>query len=94
MNQYRILIQAPDRAGLVYKAAKIFYEHGLNIITNNEFVDNANRQFFMRTVVAGEIDASLLYDQLINEMPQDTMVIIKPPHKKISYLWLPKKLMF
>lgn len=45
MNQYRILIQAPDRAGLVYKAAKIFYEHGLNIITNNEFVDNTNHQF-------------------------------------------------
>ena len=39
MNQYRILIQAQDRAGLVYKSAKVFYENNLNIIANHEFVD-------------------------------------------------------
>lgn len=91
MNQYRILIQASDRAGLVYKAAKIFYEHGLNIISNNEFVDNTNHQFFMRTVVAGEIDAQLLYEKLVDTMPQDTLVIIKPPHKKNIVLMATKE---
>ncbi|KTD14501.1 formyltetrahydrofolate hydrolase [Legionella gratiana] len=91
MNQYRILIQAPDRAGLVYKAAKIFYGHGLNIISNNEFVDNANHQFFMRTVVAGNIDVPLLYGKLVDEMPQDTLVTIKPPHKKNIVLMATKE---
>jgi len=91
VNQYRILIQAPDRAGLVYQAAKIFYEHGLNIITNNEFVDNMNHQFFMRTVVAGEIDASLLHQSLMDAMPSDTVVIIKPPHKKNIVLMVTKE---
>lgn len=91
VSQYRILIQAPDRSGLVYKAAKIFYEHNLNIITNNEFVDNANHQFFMRTVVAGEMDAQLLYEELIGEMPQGTLVIVKPPHKKNIVLMATKE---
>lgn len=91
MIEYRILIQAPDRAGLVYKAAKIFYEHGLNIISNHEFVDNMNRQFFMRTVVSGDIDVAHLYQALMNEMPEDTSVTIKASHKKNIVLMATKE---
>ena len=91
MNQYRILIQAPDRSGLVYKAAKIFYENNLNIISNNEFVDNEQNQFFMRTVVAGDIDAKRLNEMLAAEMPEETSITIKLTRKKNIVLMATKE---
>ncbi len=91
MNQYRILIQAPDRSGLVYKAAKIFFENNLNIISNNEFVDNEQNQFFMRTVVAGDIDAKHLNEMLAAEMPEETNIIIKLTRKKNIVLMATKE---
>lgn len=91
MNQYRILIQAQDRAGLVYKSAKVFYENNLNIIANHEFVDKEHNLFFMRTVVAGAIDAKQLGDELCRELPSETNIVIKLPRKKNIVLMATKE---
>lgn len=82
MNQYRVLIQAPDSTGLIYLAAKVFYENNLNIITNHEFVDNEQNLFFMRSVVSGDIDAKRLNDLLLEAMPSNVQITIKLARKK------------
>lgn len=48
-----LLIDCPDQKGLVYNITKVIYDHGLNIISNQEFVDPVSEMFFMRTVVEG-----------------------------------------
>lgn len=91
MNQYRILIQAPDSTGLIYKAAKVFFENGLNIITNHEFVDNDQNIFFMRSVVSGDIDAKRLGDLLSAALPEEISLTIKLARKKNIVLMVTKE---
>ncbi len=64
METYRILIDAYDEKGLVYKISSIFFKYDLNILSNNEFVDKVNNKFFMRSVVTGDIDADTLKKNL------------------------------
>ncbi len=47
----RVLIDCEDAKGLVYKISKVFYDRGLNIDNNREFVDKDSNRFFMRTIV-------------------------------------------
>lgn len=91
MNQYRVLIQAPDKTGLIYQAAKVFFDNSLNIITNHEFVDNENQQFFMRCVIEGQIDPKLLHEKLAQALPEDTTIWIKLPRKKNIVLMVTKE---
>lgn len=91
MNQYRVLIQAPDSTGLIYKAAKVFFENGLNIITNHEFVDNEQNIFFMRSVVSGDIDAKRLGDLLSAALPEEISLTIKLARKKNIVLMVTKE---
>lgn len=91
MNQYRVLIQAPDSTGLIYKAAKVFFENGLNIITNHEFVDNEQNIFFMRSVVSGDIDAKRLGDLLSAALPEEISLTIKLSRKKNIVLMVTKE---
>jgi formyltetrahydrofolate deformylase len=91
MNQYRVLIQAPDSTGLIYKAAKVFFENGLNIITNHEFVDNEQNIFFMRSVVSGDIDAKRLGDLLSAALPAEISLTIKLARKKNIVLMVTKE---
>lgn len=51
MSNQIILIDCPDEKGLVYNITKVIYDYGLNIISNQEFVDIGSDYFFMRTVV-------------------------------------------
>ncbi|MEX0663066.1 MAG: formyltetrahydrofolate deformylase [Balneolaceae bacterium] len=51
MSNQIILIDCPDEKGLVYNITKVIYDYGLNIISNQEFVDIGSNYFFMRTVV-------------------------------------------
>ncbi|WP_066388038.1 formyltetrahydrofolate deformylase [Helicobacter himalayensis] len=49
MQDFHILISAPDRQGLVFEIARCFFELGFNIARQDEFVDLQNKQFFLRT---------------------------------------------
>ncbi len=87
MKQYRILIDSPDEKGLVYKISKIFFEHDLNIISNNEFVDKENDKFFMRSVVAGTINPLRVEEKIANILSEDASVhVIEPRKKNIALL--------
>ncbi|MDT8338497.1 MAG: formyltetrahydrofolate deformylase [Sulfurimonas sp.] len=84
MSQYRVLIDANDEKGLVYKISSVFYQNNLNILSNNEFVDKENNKFFMRSVVDGDIVMDKLYQSLCDVLPQNANVeVIAPKNKNI-----------
>ncbi len=91
MKQYRILIDCSDAKGLVYKISHIFYNHALNIISNNEFVDREHNRFFMRSVVSGAIEANALERELCDVLPQEASVQVIEPKKKNIILMATKE---
>ena len=82
MAKYRVLIDANDEKGLVYKVSKVFFENDLNILTNNEFVDKVNNKFFMRSVVDGDVHEKELYSALKDVLPDESSLKIIEPKKK------------
>lgn len=80
----RVLIDCKDAKGLVYKISKVFYDRGLNIDNNREFVDKEQDRFFMRTVVSGVFDVKELLSALKMAIPTDAHIrVIEPEDKKI-----------
>ncbi len=91
MNQYTILIDSTDEKGLVYKISKVFFQNELNIISNNEFVDKENSKFFMRSVVAGDINAFKLQEELNNILAKNAVIHVIAPKKKNIVLMATKE---
>ena len=84
VKRARVLIDCEDAKGLVYHISKVFYDRGLNIENNREFVDSEKGRFFMRSVVTGEFDAKELHEALVSVVPEDAHVrVIEPRSKKI-----------
>ncbi len=80
----RVLIDCKDEIGLVYRISKVFFEFGLNIDSNREFVDKEKGKFFMRSEVMGSFDVNRLKNELVASLPKDTCVrVIVPKPKKI-----------
>ncbi|PHS31503.1 MAG: formyltetrahydrofolate deformylase [Sulfurovum sp.] len=80
----RVLIDCEDAKGLVYKISKVFYDRGLNIDNNREFVDKEHGRFFMRTVVSGLFEIEELLESLQSTTPVDAHIrVIEPQDKKI-----------
>ena len=83
----RVLIDCDDEKGLVYKFSKVFYDRGLNIDSNREFVDKEKGKFFMRTVVTGDFEVDELEDELKAIIPKSAhLKVIAPKRKKIVIL--------
>ena len=84
MSQYRVLIDANDEKGLVYKISTVFFNNNLNILSNSEFVDKENNKFFMRSVVDGDIELEVLKKQLTEVLPTSaTIKLVEPKRKNI-----------
>ncbi len=80
----RVLIDCNDAKGLVYKFSKVFYDRGLNIDDNREFVDKEVGRFFMRSVVTGVFDTKELLEELKSVAPEEAHIkVIEPEDKKI-----------
>ena len=90
-KQYRVLIHCHDEKGLVYKVSSIFFHRNLNIVSNNEFVDKAHNKFFMRSVVAGEIDPVALKTELRSALPSHAHIEVIAPRKKRLVLMATKE---
>ncbi len=91
MSQYRVLIDAPDKKGLVYNISSIFYHNDLNILSNQEFVDNEHGKFFMRSVVEGDIDQSELSNKLNNISSDVVNIKVIAPRKKDIVIMVTKE---
>ncbi len=74
MSNQIILIDCPDEKGLVYNITKVIYDYGLNIISNQEFVDIGSNYFFMRTVVENNGLDEQFKKALEEKLPTDANV--------------------
>ncbi len=81
---YRVLIDCKDEKGLVYKVSKTFFEFGLNVEKNREFVDATNGKFFMRSEVSGKFDPLALEAELKTVLPEMANIrLVEPKPKRI-----------
>lgn len=69
METKTLLTDCPDAVGLISKITNICYKHQLNIVHNNEFVDNTNKQFFMRTELEGFFNDETFLADLDHALP-------------------------
>lgn len=92
MSQYRVLIDANDEKGLVYKVSTVFFNNDLNILSNSEFVDKENNKFFMRSVVDGDIDLDKLEEALKAVLPKTAGIKLVQPKKKNIIIMATKEL--
>jgi len=92
MNRYRVLIDANDEKGLVHKVSTVFYNNGLNILSNSEFVDKENDKFFMRSVVDGDIELDVLKKSLLDVLPKSATIQVILPKKKNIVLMVTKEM--
>jgi len=92
VSKYRVLIDANDEKGLVYKVSTVFYNLGLNILSNSEFVDKDNNKFFMRSVVDGDVNLEDLEKALEDVLPNSSSVKVIEPKKKSIVLMATKEM--
>jgi len=92
VSEYRVLIDADDAKGLVYKISSVFYNNGLNMVSNSEFVDKESNKFFMRSIVDGDIDKSKLKQSLKDILPNNSIVKVITPQKKNIIIMATKEL--
>ncbi|WP_028774502.1 formyltetrahydrofolate deformylase [Shewanella waksmanii] len=69
MERKVLITDCADAPGLITKITGICFAHGLNIIKNSEFVDNAQGRFFMRTELEGQFDEQLFLQQIDSVLP-------------------------
>lgn len=65
-----LLIDCPDEKGLIYNITKVIYNHNLNVVSNQEFVEPDAGMFFMRTVVEGNGWSDSIEEDLNNVLPE------------------------
>jgi len=87
----RVLIDSRDERGLVYRVSKVFFETGLNIDSNREFVDKEAGKFFMRSVVTGDFDEHKLQSDLEAVVPEGANVRVITPRRKRVVLMATKE---
>jgi formyltetrahydrofolate deformylase len=90
-NKARILIDCTDAKGLVYHVSKVFFNRGLNIDSNQEFVDKDTGKFFMRSVVSGDFNANDLEAELLRVLPAHAHLQLVTPQKKNIVLLVTKE---
>ncbi|ABL99341.1 formyltetrahydrofolate deformylase [Shewanella amazonensis] len=79
----RVLItDCADAKGLIAKITGVCFENGLNIIKNDEFVDNTEGRFFMRTELEGLVDEAGLLGALDEVLPAHHHTNLKPAGRK------------
>jgi formyltetrahydrofolate deformylase len=82
-----ILIQCIDKVGLVAAISTLMAKEQINIISMREHVDTVESRFFVRLVVEGCTNISLLESQLKKVLPADAEINVNPqPEKKIIVL--------
>lgn len=77
-----LLIACTDEKGLVARITGTLFEHGLNIVSNGEFVDPDHRRFFMRTEIDGPLDEDRLLARLREQLPARAEVRLAEARKK------------
>lgn len=84
MENYILLVDCKDEKGLIHKITGVLYNQGLNIISNNEFVEEEADHFFMRSEFTGEVNCDAIITQLRDKLSNDSNIkLIKQKKKRI-----------
>lgn len=70
MGKQVLHIDCPDEKGLVYRITEVLYKYGLNIVSNQEFVDATTNHFVMRTAFEGIETPNGVLDDLKEALPK------------------------
>lgn len=82
MRPVVLLVECPDRAGLVHSITGVLFRRGANIVGNQEFVDRAADRFFMRTEFEGGVDREGLLADLRAVLPEGAEVRLSDAEPK------------
>lgn len=74
MSSPVLLVECEDRRGLVHAITGVLFQHGVNVVGNQEFVDGSSSRFFMRTEFAGAADARRLESDVRAVLPVGAIV--------------------
>ncbi len=74
MGSKVLLVECADRPGLVHGITGALFRRGLNIVSNQEFVDRDSKRFFMRTEFDGPIDGCPLVDEVRGAVSTDALI--------------------
>jgi len=82
MEEYILKISTDDAKGLIYNISKVLFANHLNIEQNAEYVDPKTKEFFMRTIISGNIMQNILLKELKEVLPQGSNIELNKRVKK------------
>ncbi len=77
-----LLVDCPDKPGLIYNITKLLFDRQLNITKTDEYVDQTTNHFFMRAEMAGEFNKDLLVEDVKQALGADSNVRLISKQKK------------
>ena len=77
-----LLVSCADQRGLIHAITGALLGMGLNIVSNQEFVDGESRRFFMRTELEGAVDFARLDASVRTALPAGAEVRVQPPARR------------
>jgi formyltetrahydrofolate deformylase len=78
VNRQLLLVDCRDEPGLIFRITGVAYEHGCNIVRNQEFVDSETGRFFMRSEIENLPEGVNLMPELRRVLPADAQVRLTP----------------
>jgi formyltetrahydrofolate deformylase len=92
MNTHVLLIASPDRKGLIHTITGVLLDHGVNIISNSEYVEKETDSFFMRTEFSGVVDKEFITNKLQKILPEKAFIQLVENRKKDLVLLATKEI--
>jgi len=77
-----LLVECPDRRGLVHEITGVLFRHQCNVTSNHEFVDAQTNRFFMRTEFFGDVEASEILRETSRLLPTGGTARLAPRGKR------------
>jgi formyltetrahydrofolate deformylase len=74
VDNHVLLVDCPDRPGLVHAITGVLFRAGANVTSNHEFVDAQTRRFFMRTACDGALDGAAVRSDIAAVLPAGAAV--------------------
>jgi formyltetrahydrofolate deformylase len=81
MSNHILLIDCPDKTGLIHSITGAVFRQGLNVVEMDEFVSE-DGHFFMRMECTGQGEMQAIERELRNQLPTDAIIRINPKKHK------------
>ncbi len=77
LPEHVLLVECPDRPGLVHAITGVLFRAGANVTSNHEFVDADTQTFFMRTGCRGTLDGQAIRSAILDLLPDGAAVQVR-----------------